>query len=285
MGEPGDPVLPVHTPSELHALASQVDQIAATLPSSTVIDLQMPFDPALKPVPPSPDGSPGGQPVAELDIPTQSGSGSQSARLSGTYSSYPLYVATPALLRYLGVDPAAVTAATDVVSTQTGVLTVQNVSQPQTITKVDTPLGPDYTSAPTSAMTLSAIRRWHWTAITAGWLVRSSRPLTSAQIAEARHVAALAGLTIETRDAQASLGAVRLGAAGAGILLALGVLALTVGLIRNEAAADLRNLVAAGATSRLRRMLTAATAGGLALLGVVLGLLSGIPGAADGLQQ
>jgi putative ABC transport system permease protein len=104
--------------------------------------------------------------------------------------------------------------------------------------------------------------------------VRSSQPLTSAQIAEARHVAALAGLTIETRDAQASLGAVRLGAAGAGMLLALGVLALTVGLIRNEAATDLRNLVAAGATSRLRRMLTAATAGGLALLGVALGLLS-----------
>ena len=273
-GEPDNPIIPVHTPSELHALASQVDQIAATLPSSTVIALQMPLDPALKPVPPGPDGSPGGQPVAELDIPTQSGSGSQSARQSGTYSAYPLYVATPALLRYLGVDPAAVPAATDMVSAQAGDLTVQNVSQPQTITKVERLSGPVYTSAPTSAMTLSGTRRRHWTQITAGWLVRSSQPLTSAQIAEARHVAALAGLTIETRDAQASLGAVRLGAAGAGMLLALGVLALTVGLIRNEAATDLRNLVAAGATSRLRRMLTAATAGGLALLGVALGLLS-----------
>jgi putative ABC transport system permease protein len=274
MGVPGDPVIPAHTPGELHALASQVDQIAATLPGATVIVLQMPFDPALKPVPPGPDGSPGGQPVAELDIPAQSGPGSQSARQSGSYSAYSLYVATPALLRYLGVDPTAVRAMTDIVSAQTGVLTVQNVAQPQTITRVQRPSGPVYTSAPTSAMTLSAIRRLHWKQITAGWLLRSSQPLTSAQLAEARHVAALAGLTIETRDAQSSLGSVRLGAACAGILLALGVLALTVGLIRNEAATDLRNLLAAGGTARLRRMLTAATAGGLALLGVVLGLLS-----------
>ena len=89
---------------------------------------------------------------------------------------------------------------------------------------------------------------------------------------EARHLAALAGLTIVTRDDQRSLVVGRLGAAGAGVLLALGVLAMTVGLIRREAASDLRILVAAGATGNVRRMLTAATAGGLALAGVVLGL-------------
>ncbi len=122
-------------------------------------------------------------------------------------------------------------------------------------------------------MTLSGIARRHWTQIAAGWLVQSSKPITSAQIVEARHIAALAGLTIETRDDQRSLVAVRLGAAGAGVLLALGVLAMTVGLIRREAANDLRILVAAGATGSVRRMLTAATAGGLALLGVALGLL------------
>ena len=56
------------------------------------------------------------------------------------------------------------------------------------------------------------------------------------------------------------------------MLLALGVLAMTVGLIRSEAAGDLRTLTATGATSRVRRTLTAATAGALALLGVVLGI-------------
>jgi putative ABC transport system permease protein len=56
------------------------------------------------------------------------------------------------------------------------------------------------------------------------------------------------------------------------MLLALGVLAMTVGLIRSETAGDLRTLTAAGASSGMRRKLTAATAGTLALLGVVLGV-------------
>jgi putative ABC transport system permease protein len=47
---------------------------------------------------------------------------------------------------------------------------------------------------------------------------------------------------------------------------------MTVGLIRSESGGDLRTLTAAGATSRVRRTLTAATAGGLALLGALLGV-------------
>ena len=54
--------------------------------------------------------------------------------------------------------------------------------------------------------------------------------------------------------------------------MALGILALTVGLIRSESAADLRTLTATGATSRIRRTLTATTAGALALLGSLLGV-------------
>jgi putative ABC transport system permease protein len=57
------------------------------------------------------------------------------------------------------------------------------------------------------------------------------------------------------------------------MLLALGILAMTVGLIRSEAAGDLRTLTATGASSTTRRTLTAATAGGLALLGVALGTI------------
>jgi putative ABC transport system permease protein len=51
----------------------------------------------------------------------------------------------------------------------------------------------------------------------------------------------------------------------------LGILAMTVGLIRNEAGGDLRTLTATGATSRIRRTLTAVTAGALALFGALLG--------------
>ena len=57
----------------------------------------------------------------------------------------------------------------------------------------------------------------------------------------------------------------------AGILVALGVLAMTVGLIRSETAGDLRTLTATGASSTTRRTLTGATAGALALLGALLG--------------
>ena len=44
-----------------------------------------------------------------------------------------------------------------------------------------------------------------------------------------------------------------------------------MGLIRGEAAGDLRTLTATGATGGTRRILTAATSGALALLGVLLG--------------
>jgi putative ABC transport system permease protein len=48
---------------------------------------------------------------------------------------------------------------------------------------------------------------------------------------------------------------------------------MTVGLVRSEAAGDLRTLTATGASSTTRRALTAAAAGGLALLGVALGTI------------
>ena len=56
-----------------------------------------------------------------------------------------------------------------------------------------------------------------------------------------------------------------------GDVVALAVLAPTVGLIRSQAAADLRTLAATGATSAVRRTLTAVTAGALAVLGGGLG--------------
>lgn len=57
-----------------------------------------------------------------------------------------------------------------------------------------------------------------------------------------------------------------------GIALALAILAMSVGLIRNETGRDLRALAATGATSYTRRTLTAATAAGLATLGAILGV-------------
>lgn len=46
-----------------------------------------------------------------------------------------------------------------------------------------------------------------------------------------------------------------------GLVLALGILAMSVGLICSETAADPRTLTATGASGRTRRALTAVTAG------------------------
>jgi putative ABC transport system permease protein len=102
-------------------------------------------------------------------------------------------------------------------------------------------------------------------------MVNSARPLHAPQIAAARELAARSGLVIESRNTQASLATIRTLATAAGALIALGVLAMTVGLIRAEAAGDVRTLTAIGAASTTRRTLTATTAGTLALLGALLG--------------
>jgi putative ABC transport system permease protein len=123
-----------------------------------------------------------------------------------------------------------------------------------------------------SFITLAGLRRRGWTQIPAGWLVESSRSLTSDQVADARELAADAGLTIETRRGRTSYAKAMALTTAAGALLALSILAMTVGLIRSESAGDLRTLTATGATARIRRTITATTAGALALLGALLGV-------------
>ena len=56
------------------------------------------------------------------------------------------------------------------------------------------------------------------------------------------------------------------------MVLALGILAMTVGLIRSESSGELRTLTATGATGSTRRTITATTAAGLAGLGAILGI-------------
>jgi putative ABC transport system permease protein len=103
------------------------------------------------------------------------------------------------------------------------------------------------------------------------WIIQAPRSLTSAQINTARQLAAGMGMTIESKSQAPSLDQVRNYATVAGILLALGVLAMTVGLLRSETAGDLRTLTATGARRRTRRTITAVTAGALGLLAAVLG--------------
>jgi putative ABC transport system permease protein len=196
-----------------------------------------------------------------------------------------VYVGTPELLSYLHVDPARIDPHADVLTAQTGDLAyvggkpVQRGSGPVSAQVRQRP--PEfhsahletsrYTSLPRSVITTAALAKYNWGASRLGWIVESRHALTAEQVATARAAAARAGLTVESRRDSRGLAATRTAATGAGIVLALIVLAMTVGLIRSEGAADLRTLSATGASSRVRRGLTAATAGAMGALGVVLG--------------
>lgn len=135
---------------------------------------------------------------------------------------------------------------------------------------------PSGTSAPNTVITEHVIRTLHigGTGNTAGWLIQAPNPPTAAQISNARLTAAAAGMSIETRNSIPTSASIINWATVFGIGLALGILAMSVGLIRSETASDLRTLAATGASSWTRRTITAATAGALALAGAVLGTVA-----------
>jgi putative ABC transport system permease protein len=250
-------------PADLQRLRRQVDRLAAATGAPTVTALEVALDPKL----PSEPGQRGRQAIT-LDV--RSGDGWRDLTL--------LYVATPSLLEHYGVDLAAADPRTQVFTTESGDLRFiglssqrKDRSDPEAVTSMQR-ITESYSSLPGSFITPEALRTRGWESAPAGrWLIETSQPLTGEQLASARGIAADAGLTIETRDHQESLTVLRTSATVLAVLLALGILAMTVGLIRGEAAGDLRTLTATGATGRTRRTLTAATAGSLAFLGVILG--------------
>jgi putative ABC transport system permease protein len=257
-------LVPVRTPAQLGTLAAQVDRIAAGFRHPTVLPVDMAYDPTV------PQRDPDKRETQQVGLPAG----------GHRYNGLDVYVATPELLRLVGADPTGIPPSTDVVTSEANAVVgwvppsaadasrTKPVFEPWPTTQAG---HPHYTSLPNTFLTAGALARHHLVRIRAGWLIVSAKPLTDAELAAARRIAVEAGLTIESRDGQTGIQTARASATAAGLLLALAVLAMTVGLIRSEAAADLRTLTATGATGRIRRSLTAATAGGLALLGAVLG--------------
>ena len=255
--EPGQPPL-VPEPAALANLQAGVDRLAASLDDPTVTALDVAVNPDFAPEPRI-----AGRIPIELVEP------------DGRWLDADLYVATPALLARYGVDFDAIDPDTEILTVETGDLAFNgndfDSGTPEMVTNIQS-LTPTYSSLPGSFITPEGLLARGWEAAASGhWLVETSEPLTSDQLATVRDVAAAAGLTVESRDPQTGLQTLRSGATAVGILLALGILAMTVGLIRSEAAGDVRTLTATGASSATRRTLTAATAGALALLGVALG--------------
>ncbi len=263
---------PVEAVARLPLLAKSVRQLAAGLDHAEVLPLRRVSQPDV----PFMNFGDSRSMIPPLDLTTRSGH---------TYRpAAQLYVATPAVLRYLGIDPATIDPGTDFLldrSTRTGPLFIPSLNgrtdfAVTNIQRIDLGshqfgTGMDLLSRP-AFITLNAIRRHGWKQIPAGWLVESNHPLTSDQIATARRIAADAGLAIEVKETPGTNAKIKGIATAAGAALALAILAMTVGLIRSESARDVRTLTATGATSRIRRSLTASTAGALAFLGAVLGV-------------
>ncbi len=272
-GGPGN-VPPVVTPSQLQVMAQAAQSVAAGLGSGTAIELD----------------APGANLTHDA---------------AGRNFSGALYVATPELLRAFGISPSAVRPSAVILTMRPGLDTMSKMeldygdgTGPGTFVGPGQGPGPQGsgpgqggalanpviqevgalpsgTSAPNTVVTEHAVSQLHLQVSNQGWLIVSPHPLTAAQITSTQLAAAAAGLTVETRSSAPTSGAISGWATAFGVLLALGVLAMTVGLIRSETAADLRILTATGAGSTTRRSLTAVTAGALALLGAVLGTMGG----------
>jgi putative ABC transport system permease protein len=135
---------------------------------------------------------------------------------------------------------------------------------------------PGGTSAPNTVITEYAVSKYHLQPSLNGWLIQAPAPLTATQISAAKRLALAYGVTFETRSDNPDAGEFTDGATALGIVIALGVLAASVGLIRSETARDLRTLTATGASGATRRMITAATAAALGLLGAILGLAGAV---------
>jgi putative ABC transport system permease protein len=199
--------------------------------------------------------------------------------------SGPIYVATPQLLKAFGIGQSEVNPDADILTMRPGLSTMSlmqltygnngDIANPpiQEISQL-----PSGTSAPNTVVTEHAITTLHLQSSlqTAGWLITVPNGLTPAQITTAQHLAAGAsGMSVETRNSIPSLAQIIDTATLFGIVLALGILGMSVGLVRSEAARDLRTLTATGASSTTRRTITATTAGALAFTGAVVGIIGG----------
>jgi putative ABC transport system permease protein len=244
----------------------------------------------------------GSNTVIELD---QTSASLQHAAAGRSWSG-PVYVGTPQLLAAFGIKAAQVNPDADILTARPGLSGISQMQlvygnyngpggpggghSPQNVgsSSYPCPAGqclanpviqqagalPSGTSAPNTVITEHAITALGLHTSVSGWLIRAAHPPTAAQITDARLTAAAAGMTIETKSSTPSSAEILDLATVFGIALALGILAMSVGLIRSETARDLSTLAATGASRSTRRTLTAATAFALALGGAVLGTVA-----------
>ena len=225
---------------------------------------------------------------------------------SGRSWSGQIYVATPQLLKAFGISQSEINPDADILTMRPGLSTMSLMQftygnyngghiggGPNSGSQWPCPAGscianppiqevgqlPSGTSAPNTVVTEHAITTFHLQSSVQpnGWLITVPGGLTPAQITTAQQLAASASgnMSVETRNSIPSLAQIIDAATIFAIVLALGIVGLSVGLVRSEARRDLRTLTAAGASGTTRRTITAATAGALAFTGAVVGIIGG----------
>jgi putative ABC transport system permease protein len=252
--------------SVVESMQSGVDEIAIALGNPAVIAL----DVAVNPGTPSPaglEGSPSISLAREVD--------------RGWSDVGQLYVASPEILAQYGLTTADTESGSGILSQERGNdIVIMDVGKPRTDAREQfehldgsSPLPDQHGSLPRALIAPDRVAERGWVSMPSGrWLIQTPKPLTGDELDAARVIAAQHGFSIESRESPQSLANVRLGATAVGMLIALGILAMTIGLIRAESAGEMRTLTATGATSSTRRNINAATSGGLAGLGAVLGI-------------
>jgi putative ABC transport system permease protein len=227
---------------------------------------------------------------------------------NGRSWSGPIYVATPQLLSAFGIKQSQINPDADILTMRPGLSTMslmqltygdqqgggQTINPgngPNSVNQWPCPAGscianppiqeigqlPSGTSAPNTVVTEHAIATLHLQKSVgiAGWLIQVPNGLTATQVTDAQRIAAAGGMGIETRNSIPSLAQIIDAATLFGIVLAIGILGMSVGLVRSEAARDLRTLSATGAGGAARRTITATTAGTLAFTGAAVGIVCG----------
>src|SRR5262249_31557061 len=192
---------PIDAPARIGQLTADARRVASELDHATMLPLRKVVEPGVAPMA-----------VGETQVfPTI-----ELTKRSGNRKMFigqsQLYVATPAVLRYLGIDPKTIDPSADFLldrSVAPNELTIPSMTKrrlfPVThVQRIEVGrhqhlFGAGSGRHPANFITLNGLRRHGWKQIPAGWLLESSRPLTSGQIADARDAAAKAGLTIEVR--------------------------------------------------------------------------------------
>lgn len=260
------PLLPEASAGEVQAAEARVNEIAASVHATNTVLIDGAANMS--------ESDAFGPDAAKVGPDGKDGAALVKAIPHGYDLVAPLSVATPELLAYQGIAPGRVDPTADVLTRPGNASGVAlRAGRDRLVDRPNVqhlPLS-IYPGEQNRLITMHAVERLGLQLVPAGWLIRTPRPLTPAQIGVAQNLASPGGLFVETRKSSESRAQLGRDATLIGLAFALAVLAMTVGLIRSETAADLRTLTATGAGAMARRTLTGATAGALAFLGALMG--------------